>query len=385
MRLIHLVPWAFVIGLAAACGGSDSEGGSSGAGGDGAAAGAGSAAEGGAGSDGGGIALADVPARYAAAACQVYTTCIGELLTLFRPGEDCETNTTIQLTDELAGLQARVDAGRIVYDGTKLQACLDDVAAMGCELLTERAPPSCELALQGTVAEGGDCQLDEECEGEQYCKLTAACPGTCTLLEQAGGPCSGSSDCVSGLTCGDTGRCVAPAQPGEPCKGGEPDCTGGYLCMGNDDDSNTPGRCQEIASTFSGKPGDACSLADTLCAAGYVCEITMANPVGGTCAAKVGAGDACQAAFPDPCPDDEFCLLTGMPTPYDGTCTPKPKALEPCGKGLAPEPTVCAPYTRCDAGMCRPIARLGEECSVKETCYSERCVDGACVAANSCE
>jgi hypothetical protein len=378
MRLIRLVPWAFVVGLAAACGGSNGGGGSAGAGGAG--------AEAGAGSDGDeGIALAEIPARYAAAACTVYTSCLGELFALFRPGEDCEKNTTIQLTDELAGLQARVDAGRIEYDGTKLQACLDDVAARGCELLQQRAPESCRAALRGTVAEGGDCQLDEECEGEQYCKIAAACPGKCTLLEQAGGPCSGSSDCVSGLSCGDTGRCVAPAEAGEPCKGGEPDCTGGYLCMGNDDETNTPGTCKEIESTFSGEPGDDCSLASTWCKAGYVCEITTVSPVGGSCAGKVGSGEACKAAFPDQCPDDEYCVLSGMPTAYDGTCTPKPKATEPCGKGLGPEPNVCAPYTRCDAGKCRAIARLGEECSVKATCYSDHCVDGACVAANSCE
>jgi hypothetical protein len=376
MRLIRLVPWALVFGLAAACGGGSSSGGGAEAG----------ASAGGAGAEDEGIPLAEVPARYAAAACTVYTACLGELFALFRPGEDCEKNTTVQLDEELAGLQAIVDAGRIKYDGTKLQACLDDVEATGCELLNERAPESCEAALQGTVAEGGDCQLDEECEGKQYCKIEAACPGTCTLLEQAGGPCSGSSDCVSGLSCGDTGRCVAPAEPGKACKGGEPDCSPGYICLGNDDDSNMPGTCKEIESTFSGMDGDACSLESKLCAAGYVCEITSVAPVGGTCAAKVSTGDACKAAFPDQCPDDEFCKLNGNPlTPFDGTCTSKPEAGEPCGKGLAPEPNICAPYARCDEGMCREIAHLGESCTVNATCYSDHCVDGACVAANSCK
>jgi hypothetical protein len=372
MRLIRLVPWALVFGLAAACGGGSNGGGED--------------AAGGAGDGAAGIPLAEVPARYAAAVCEVYTSCLGELLALFRPGEDCEKNTTVQLEEELAGLQARVDAGRIEYDGTKLQTCLDDVAATGCELLNERAPESCKAALRGTVAEAGDCQLDEECAGLMYCKIEGSCPGQCTLLEQAGGPCTGNSDCVSGLSCGETGRCVAPAEPGESCKGGEPDCSPGYVCLGNDDDANMPGTCKEIESTFSAMDGDDCSLDAKLCAAGYVCQITRVDPVGGTCAAKVGSGDACKAAFPDQCPDDEFCKLNGNPlTPFDGTCTSKPEAGEACGKGLAPEPNICAPYARCDDGVCREIAHLGEKCTVNATCYSEHCVGGACVAANSCK
>jgi hypothetical protein len=365
MRSIHLLSLAFVLGLAAACGGGGS---------------------GGDGDDGVSIPLEDIPAQYASAICSAYTNCLGDLFTIFRPGEDCVKNTTIQLQEELAGLPALVDAGRIAYHGTKLQACLDEVSGSDCSALIQRAPETCEAALEGTVAEGGDCELDEECKGAQYCKMVDSCPGTCTRLEQAGGVCSGNGDCVSGLICGETERCVAPAKAGEACKQGEPDCSAGYLCLGEDAAARTPGTCFEVESTFSGQAGDDCSLETKLCASGYACEITKFDPIGGTCAAVVGSGDACHAAFPDQCPADEFCLLDANPLePFQGRCTPKPEAGEPCGKGLGPTPDQCAPYARCDAGVCREIAHLGEGCTVKSTCYSDRCIDGACVAANSCE
>jgi hypothetical protein len=364
MRSIRLVPFAFVLCLAAGCGGSDT-------GGD---------------DEGDGIPLEEIPAQYAAAVCSTYTNCLGDLFAIFRPGEDCVKNTTVQLQEELAGLSAIVDAGRIKYHGTKLQACLDEVSGGGCSTLNERGPESCEAALEGTVAEGGDCELDEECKGKQYCKIGDACPGTCTLLEQAGGLCSGNSDCVSGLMCGETGRCVAPAKAGEPCKQGEPDCIAGYLCLGEDAATSTPGTCLEVESTFNGRAGDECSLETSLCSSGYACEITKVAPLGGTCAAQVASGDSCRAAFPDECPADEFCQLGSNPlNPLEGTCTPKPEAGEPCGKGLGPTPDQCAPYARCDSGVCRELAHLGEGCTVNATCYSEHCVDGACVAANSCE
>lgn len=365
MRSIRLVPLAFVLGLAAACGGSDS---------------------GGDGDEELGIPLEEVPAKYAEAICSAYTNCLGDLFAIFRPGEDCVKNTTTQIEEELAKLSNIIDAGRIVYHGSKLQACLDELSGSDCSALNERAPESCEAALEGTIVEGGDCELDEECQGEQYCKLADACPGECAPREQAGGLCGGNSDCISGLMCGDTGRCVAPAEAGEACKQGEPDCVAGYLCLGEDAAAKTPGTCLEVAATFSGRTGDECSLETNLCASGYSCEITKLAPVGGTCAAAVGSGEACRAAFPDECPADEFCQLGVNPlNPAEGTCTPKPQAGQPCAKGVGATADVCAPYARCDDGVCREIAHLGEACTVKTTCYSDNCVDGACVAANSCE
>jgi hypothetical protein len=361
MRLISLMPLALSLGVIPACGEGDGSGGGS------------------------GLPLEELPAGYAAALCSAYQNCYGDLLELLRPGEDCVENTTIRLEDDLATLPNAVEAGRVKYDGVQAQRCLDDVAAASCELLSEREPESCKPALEGTVETGGECELDAECEGDQYCDISDSCPGVCAELEAAGGPCRGNSDCSSGLKCSEvTSRCVTPAREGEACKGGEPDCVDGFFCLGDDAAANMPGECVAFADAFGAKAGEPCGSEIGLCELGLVCAIEMLNPARGTCAEKVGSGDTCPAAFPDACPDDEYCTAINILT-REGTCTSKPEPSEPCGMSLGGALEICAPGARCDTGVCRALARPGESCTANSTCYSEHCLDQACVAASTCE
>ena len=369
-----------MLGLAVACGGSDTTSGGSdngdgnsngGAGGDGAASAP-------------GVSLEELPAKYGAAVCEVFTSCAGDLFSLFRPGEDCSRTTQVTVEEGLAQLLSAIDAGRVKYHADKVQACLDEVAGNGCAQLTQREPPSCEAALEGTVPQGGDCTLDAECEGEQYCKVGDACPGKCAPYAAAGEPCKSNDHCQSGLACDDNGHCVAPARLGELCQQGEPDCAPGLLCLGEDSTAGTPGKCYSPDQALKGELGDACAFTDgTLCAVDYSCEITSASPVGGTCVARVAANAACRAAIPDECPADQYCKLGQNPL-EPGVCTPKPVAGEKCARGLG-SAGICAPYVRCDDGLCRDIAHAGEDCHDDDTCYSGHCVNGACVTGNSCE
>ena len=363
MRSIRLVPFALLFGLAAACGGSDTSS---------------------PGDDGPSVALAELPTRYADAFCQVFTSCVGDLYGIFRPGETCIEDISVTIEEGLATLPDSVDAGRVKYHGTKVQKCLDEIATGRCDTLSQRQPESCKAALEGTVEEGGDCALDAECRGPQYCKTNDACPGKCAPYEKAGGACSSNDNCASGLKCGDNLHCVAPSQQGEACEQGEPKCADGLLCLGQDSTAKTPGICYTIEAALSGAEGDACSLSDgQLCAAAYSCEITSIAQLGGNCVAKVGAGAACHAAFPDECPTDEYCAL-GVNPLLPGTCTSKPKAGEACATALGGG-QICAPDTRCDANVCRDIAHAGEDCNADDTCYSGRCIDKACVTGNSCQ
>lgn len=361
MRLIRLVPFALVFGLIPACGGTAKDDAD----------------------EGPSVSLEELPAKYAEAFCETFTSCVGDLYGIYRPGEECVKDFTITVEEALATLPNAVDAGRVKYHGTKVQKCLDEMAAGGCDTLASRISPSCKAAIEGTLEEGDDCSLDAECAGEQYCKLGASCPGKCAPYEQAGGPCASSDNCVSGLKCGDTGLCVAPSKEGEACEQGEPNCTDGLMCLGQDSTQKTPGKCYSIKEALSGKEGDACSLDGHLCADGFACEITSLAPIGGTCVAKVGSGDACKAAFPDQCPADEYCAL-GLNPLMGGTCTSKPTAGEKCAAGLGGG-QICAPYTRCDADVCRDIAHAGEECNEDDTCYSSHCVNMACVTGSSCQ
>jgi hypothetical protein len=362
MRLIPLVSWALVLGWVPACGGTDTAGKDD---------------------EGPSVALEELPAQYSEALCQVFESCVGELYGIFRPGETCLKDISVTVEEGLATLPDAVDAGRVKYHGTKAQKCLDEIAAGGCDTLSNRSPDSCKAAIEGTVKAGGDCSLDAECAGQRYCKTSDACPGKCAPYEKAGGACTSSDNCESGLKCGDNKHCVAPSQEGEACEQGEPKCTDGLLCLGQDSAAKTPGTCFTIEAALSGKQGEDCALDGHLCAAGYACEITSLAPLGGSCVAKVESGGVCHAAFPDECPDDEYCAL-GVNPLLPGTCTSKPKAGEACAAALSGG-QICAPYTRCDANVCRDIAHAGEDCSADDTCYSGRCANGACVTGSSCQ
>lgn len=364
MRAIRSMALPLVVGwLAVACGGSDT-------------------------TDGGdaetGVTLEELPAKYGAALCDVFSSCAGDLLAIFRPGEDCSKTTQVTVEESLSPLKAAIDAGRIKYHPSRVQACLDDLTAAGCDQLDRREPASCRAAVEGTIAEGDECTIDAECAGEQFCKVGDACPGKCAAFAAAGEACLSNDHCKSGLACDDNGHCVAPARLDELCKQGEPDCGPGLLCLGDDATAKTPGRCFTVGDALAGKLGDACAFGDgTLCAIDYACEIRSVAPLSGECVAKVAANAECHAAIPDECPVDQYCKLGANPLD-PGVCTDKPSAGERCTKGLV-DANVCAPYARCDDGTCRDIAHAGEDCHADETCYSGRCVDGACVTGSSCE
>lgn len=366
MRLTALVSLALTLGGAVACGGSES-GGFAAAGGEG---------------PGTGLPLAELPSAYGAAICKAYASCYGDLYAIFRPGEDCATNTSAQLAEELATLPHAVDAGRVGYDPAKAQACIDEVAAGDCATLSERASATCQAALTGSVTEDGDCELNEECQKDLYCKIGDECPGKCSPLEAVGRACTADGQCMSGLKCGATGLCVAPAQPGGACNQGEPGCSEGYVCLGENAEAATPGECIAVADAFAGEAGDACSLT-SLCKTELSCEIESVSPLGGTCVEHVAADASCHVAVPDECPAEQFCKL-GVNPLAGGVCTVRPAAGEPCAQGLGGA-ALCAAYARCDGGVCRELAAAGEGCSENATCHSGRCENGACVAGNGCQ
>jgi hypothetical protein len=360
MRWVHLGRLSVTLSLLVACGGNDGFS---------------------AGPDGG-VPLEDLPAAYATALCSAYQDCYGDLLSIFRPGEECSKTATVQIEEELATLPHAVESGRIAYDGVAAQACVDEIAAGGCTTLDQRASATCQAVLLGTAKEDEDCELNEDCVAGLYCKLGTTCPGTCAPLEVAGRACSSGSHCQSGLKCGETQLCVAPAKAGAACKQGEPDCAAGFICLGDSAENNRPGECVAIADAFTGAEGDTCSFMQ-LCESGLSCEISSpALPLSGTCVKKKASGDGCHPSLPDACPVDEYCKIGG--NPFDGTCTARPAAGEDCAVGLGGA-GLCAPYARCDGGTCRELANAGEGCSQNETCYSGRCEDGACVAGSGCE
>lgn len=341
-----------------------------------------------AGIDDQGVPIDDLPQLYAGAACKSVQSCFGALYSVFSGGEDCEKNYATALGDELPRLKQAIEQKKVVYDGTQVKACLAAIEKVGCNLSGE--PAECTAAIDGTVEIGGDCELDAECKGsDTLCQVGAACPGKCAKKGLAGAACTHNSDCAAGLSCSEaTEKCIQPAAEGAACEGGgvAPECAMGLFCLGSDDKAQKPGSCKNLTDGFSGKSGDACWFQGKPgCATDLRCIVekvdTTTGQVDAKCGAPFGAGAACKIAIPDGCPTDQYCKV---PTnAFAGTCTPRPKAGEPCAKLF--DDDLCGADTRCESGTCKPRQKLGGQCSTDDVCFSENCVNDGCAPSGGCK
>ena len=364
------------LGLFASCGGG----------------GIGSAIDGGGGGGGKSIPLADLPPKLAQAFCTAYQSCFGPIFELFLNGSDCATVTEQRIRNgTFPMLQGEIDLGKLVYDGTKAQACLDSYSSRTCAQMNDRDSAECLAALDGTVELGGACTLDEDCKGKALCKSTSGtCPGTCSPLLVAGQLCAQDGDCLDGLQCSkETQQCVQPVGDGQSCEYGAPPCGPGLICLGKDDTSKTPGTCKSPAEALSGLPGGTCNpTAGQLCQSGQSCVAdnytVLTGVVNWLCVTAGGyaAAGACKPGFPDACASGNYCKTgTGLQA-LSGTCTSIPVAGQACGTGLSQ----CQPSAACVSGLCQNLAANGVGCTGDAMCLSEKCgSSGGCEAKVPCK
>lgn len=340
----------------------------------------------------GGIAFEALPAKYAQAICTAYQSCLGPIFSLFLNGSDCVDLTTKRLENgTLALTKQKIAAGTVAYDGNKVQACLDAISSLSCDGLLRRDQPECLAALDGLVAQGGDCDLNEECKGSAICRSTdGTCPGTCGALLSAGQACVADGDCSDGLQCSsETKLCVKPAAAGDSCEYGSPPCGPGLLCLGKDDTNKTSGICRSAIDALSAAAGTACDpVAGKLCSSGVSCVADRLDIVAGkvvwTCVTigTYAAGGACKPGFPEACATGTYCLIGSKLTPLNGTCTAIPDAQQPCGTGIGAQ---CKPGAACVANVCQKYAANGVSCTGDEMCYSGYCgTAGGCQARTPC-
>jgi hypothetical protein len=345
-------------------------------GGDGDSNGAGHGAE---------IAAADFPAEIAGVLCDAFADCAAPLLDAFLAG-DCETELTRDFEDDMGDLQRLIADGRVAYDAEQGAACVDALRAAGCDALRGDSPEVCDAALDGTVANGGDCNSDAECKGDSYCKEEAQCPGTCTALAAVGDDCL-STACEDGAFCNDEGKCQREPAAGQPCDELAAQCEFGSLCIGADAEAAVAGTCKPIDDVFAAGEGEACDLeAQQLCKAGLSCAVIsfdMQAGIQAECTKPVAAGAACKVAAPQQCPVEQYCDLGSEAGSFEGTCRALPQAEEPCG-----ENQLCAPGLSCvgngDATVCKPLARIGASCTADAACHSGLCRAGKCAAGLGC-
>jgi hypothetical protein len=338
------------------------------------------------------IALAELPPKLAQALCTAYQNCYGPIFELFLNGGDCVAVTEQRIRNgTFPMLQGEIDQGKLVYDGAKMQACLDSLMGRSCAQMLERDSAACLAALDGTVAIGGACTLDEDCQGEAICKSSSGtCPGQCTPLLVAGQACAQDADCQSGLQCSSvTQLCVQPAADGQACEYGAPPCGPGLLCLGKDDSNQTPGTCKTPAEALSAAAGAACDASNgLLCQSGSSCVADsytlLTSTVNWLCVTtgSYAAGGACKPGFPDACASGNYCATgTGLAA-LNGTCTTIPGSGQACGTGLSQ----CQPGAACVSGLCQILVANGVSCTGDGMCYSEKCgTSGGCEAKVPCK
>lgn len=343
-----------------------------------------------------GAAFAMVVPMYAEAYCGVLTRCLPPAIAeLVFGGADCETSVLAALEDgESMDLQNAIDAGRVIYDPTKVDACFQMLETLECTMQasTVLEQGDCGEIVTGTVAEGGDCGLSAECMGSTFCDRTAGCPGVCAPRYDAGHACTDDDECTRPLSCdSETAKCAMSGQADDACGGGvSPDCGLGFMCAGDDAGTMTAGKCKPIDEVFAAAEGAVCDF-DTsqLCVDGLSCVVTITGMGAGAmtdfaCTAKVASGAACHFAIPPQCPSGEYCDgLDPMAGDVDGTCTPLPGEGAAC---VAQYGAPCAGDLVCDAdAKCHPLGRLGDPCVSALGCASGRCVTGTCQRPPKCE
>ncbi len=372
--LVGCLAWGMV---GASCSSS-----SSGRSADGTGGASGAPGEGGAGGqDASGPSVEELAPLLAATMCDIVDECLGALAPIFLGGADCLSEQTAGIADGDFGLlAAAVEAGRVAYHPEYVEPCLDAIADLSCEMFVSSYFEACEQALTGTVAEGGDCELDDECAGDLRCLIEGSCPGSCVERVGSGEPCDENDDCEVGLWCTEQAPyvCVNPAAEGEPCREGTQPCVPPLSCWGEDSANDVAGECVDLTALSTASEGELCNLLEgPWCRAGLFCDLAA-----GECTSeRPGSGGNCVPMLPDQCPDGEWCDTT-VEAPY--ACVPIPGDREPCTpKRFGAR---CQPSHACleADGLCHALQRLGEACDVGGDCYSGNCEGGGCAPPDPC-
>lgn len=242
-------------------------------------------------------------------------------------------------------LEQSVAAGRIVYDPAQAQSCVDALAVLTCDTNDKAwlsGPAACRGVFEGTVADGGECFTGLECLS-QACSVPdcglACCVGTCAPTEVPGAvgqPC-GNGRCVDDAYCsGGTCRAFIPA--GGACTASYY-CASGLGCVG--------AVCADFPERGEPCPQQVCS------GSGDRCDTQ-------TCVPRLGFGGVCSVARD--CQDPLYCAS-------DRHCRAPATAGQTCSLTIP-----CAAGAYCAAGnTCATVLEDGQACTRDAQCRSDYC------------
>jgi hypothetical protein len=135
----------------------------------------------------------------------------------------CEMATEKAYQGQVASITSSEKKGRVIYDGLKVQECVDFLKAASCADLQMTGHftgvPACASFLQPRVVAGNACGQDFECI-DGFCDRTGAADGQdgrCHAFSKEGEACSMDVRCGSALICdAGTSKCVTLPPPATP-------------------------------------------------------------------------------------------------------------------------------------------------------------------------
>ena len=159
-------------------------------------------------------------------------------------------------------VNASIDAGRINYDSAAWADCVAEARATSCDGLTfaDILRCACPEAIQGTVADGGDCLFWQLFAEQLLLETEGACGGVCTPKPAAGEACESDEACIDDVC---TGVCAVKVEVGEPCDANDMSEDGsapGYVLTVLSVVDEGSGMAQyESTPSFTAEVGDACT------------------------------------------------------------------------------------------------------------------------------
>jgi hypothetical protein len=236
------------------------------------------------------------------------------------------------------------------FDDKAADACLDAISGEPCQALAAGAHGSaCDKVLQGQLATGAFCRVDEDCRDpdKTFCRVGPAsiCNTRCLPRTADGDRCASGSECLPGSICrpgpdGIITICAARIAEGEACDSDA--CQPGLYCRASSPDG-PDGTCSPI------KASGECA-GSWQCPTFYSCLIPGMAATG-VCGTGLKTGEPCQVQVPDE------------------------PSISDCGFGLGCYPDPTSGQLRCSAGR-----RLDEPCTDRIPCRAGQCVAGKCAA-----
>lgn len=283
--------------------------------------------------------------RFAAAVCAKTLRCGDKLGFAVLLQELCHPTVGARYISLFVG-----DFGDRRFDVAAAERCLLGLDSIDCSVSTDFTA-DCAVELRGEADVGAECVSGLDCRSDACEDRPAACGRECVATLADGGLCTSNSECEPDLRCRG-GTCRAVGMLTEVCDASQ-DCAPGYWC---ERDSRTcrvlPNEGERCESDFGGDP----------CRGALVC--TRASGLSGVCRVGVAPGASCN--FDTPCQPGLRCSVSSVCVPLVGT------------GGACASAQNCPPLHECIAEVCTPYGVVGETCSPTLPCAEGNCFTGRC-------